>query len=190
MAGSSEGRRLPGIGAWVFSLFAMLFAFGAIVVAGQAWSRSNDAKDSVHQLAEGELVGHGISVGLQEYSMLVHPTTVAAGKVEFTIKNTGTMTHEMVLVRAPSVEALPRVATATADRAVGDVDEEAIPESDKPGEAEVKQGKTVNKTVALTAGTYVMFCNIDTKLPDGTVLNHFQRGMHEVITVVPSRSGP
>lgn len=165
MTGSGEDRRLRGVGAWVFSLFALLVAFGAIVVAGQAWSRSNDAKDSVHKLATGEILGHEISVGLQEYSMVVPPTTVAAGKVKFTIKNSGTMTHEIVLVRAPSVEALPRVAVATSDRLVGDVDEEAIPESDKPGEAEVKQGATTTKNFNLTPGTYVMICNIDTKLP-------------------------
>ncbi len=28
-----------------------------------------------------------------------------------------------------------------------------------------------------------MFCNIDTKQSDGTVINHFQMGMHSVITV-------
>lgn len=182
MSDSSADRKIPGVGTFVFALFAVIFAFGALVVASQAWSRSNDAKDAVHQLAEGELLSPKISVQLQEYTMIVHPTTVKAGKVEFTIKNAGTMTHEMVLIRAADVDALPRVAVATADRGVGDVNEEAIPESDKPGEAEVKQGKTVTKTLNLTAGTYVMFCNIDTKLPDGTVINHFQRGMHAVIT--------
>jgi uncharacterized cupredoxin-like copper-binding protein len=182
MSDPTADRKLPGVGAWVFSLFAVIFAFGAIVVAAQAWSRSNDAKDAVHQLAEGELLSPKISVQLQEYTMIVRPTTVKAGKVELTIKNAGTMTHEMVLVRTADVDALPRVKAATADRAVGDVDEEAIPESDKPGEAEVKHGQTVTKTLNLTAGTYVMFCNIDTKLPDGTTLNHFQRGMHAQIT--------
>ncbi len=46
----------------------------------------------------------------------------------------------------------------------------------------MKKGATVTKTIELTPGTYVMFCNIDTKLPDGTILNHFQRGMSAVIT--------
>jgi hypothetical protein len=27
-----------------------------------------------------------------------------------------------------------------------------------------------------------MFCNIDTVQPDGSVLNHFQRGMRSLIT--------
>ena len=32
--------------AWAFALLSMLLAFGAVLVAGQAWSRSNDAKDA------------------------------------------------------------------------------------------------------------------------------------------------
>jgi uncharacterized cupredoxin-like copper-binding protein len=179
------------LGSWIFSLFAMLFAFTAIVVASQAWTRSNDAKDAVNELAAGGLLGDHVNVRLQEYSIVVRPPAVKAGKVRFTIENKGTMTHEMVLLRAPSADALPKVtpesaATAAAlgadARLVGDVDEEAIPESDKPGEAQVEQGKTVTKTITLTPGTYVMICNIDTTLADGTVVSHFQRGMSAVMT--------
>jgi uncharacterized cupredoxin-like copper-binding protein len=179
---SSGDRDVLRIGSAIFALFAVILAFVAVVVASQAWSRSNDAKESVQKLVAGGLLGNRVTVGLQEYSMVVRPTTVKAGGVRFTIRNRGTMTHEMVLVRAADVAALPRVAVATAERAVGDVDEEAIPESDKPGEAEVEQGATVTKTIDLDPGTYVMFCNIDTQQPDGTVLNHFQRGMQAVIT--------
>jgi uncharacterized cupredoxin-like copper-binding protein len=175
-------RKVLGLGAWIFSLLALVLAFAALGLAAQARSRSNDAKDDVAKLVAGGLLGDQVNVSLQEYSMAVHPTAVKAGAVRFTIRNRGTMTHEMVLVRAPSAEALPKVTQATGERAVGDVDEEAIPEADKPGEAEVEQGATVTKTIRLTPGTYVMFCNIDTMLPDGTVLNHFQRGMHAVIT--------
>lgn len=171
------------VGSLIFSGLAVALAFVAVIVAGQAWSRSNDTKDKVQTLAEGGLLGHKVNVRLQEYSMAVAPTSVKAGKVDFEIKNAGTMTHEMVLVRAPNVEALPRVPVATSERAVGDVDEEAVPEADKPGEDEVKMGKTARKTIDLEAGTYVMFCNIDTPQPDGSVINHFQRGMHNVLTV-------
>jgi uncharacterized cupredoxin-like copper-binding protein len=170
------------VGSLILSLLAVVLAFVAVLVAGQAWSRSNDAKDQIHELAAGGLLGTKVNVRLQEYSMVVAPTAVKAGKVTFDIKNAGTMTHEMVLVRAASVEALPRVAVATDEREVGDIDEEAIPEADKPGEAEVEVGKATEKAITLTPATYVMFCNIDTALPDGTVLNHFQRGMYAVIT--------
>jgi uncharacterized cupredoxin-like copper-binding protein len=108
---------------------------------------------------------------------------VKAGEVTFAIRNTGTITHEMVLVRATDIAALPRVTVATAERAVGDVDEEAILEADKPGEAEVKAGASKSVTINLTPGTYTIFCNIDTKQSGGTIINHFQQGMHSIITV-------
>ncbi len=182
MSLSSGDRDVFHVGSLIFSLLAMLLAFVAVVVAGQAWSRSNDAKDQIHKVVAGGLLASKVNVRLAEYSMVVAPSTVRAGKVTFQVKNAGSMIHEMVLVRAPSVEALPRVTVVTAGRVVGDVNEEAIPESDKPGETEVEVGKTVTKAITLTAGTYVMICNIDTTLPGGAVLNHFQRGMYAVIT--------
>jgi uncharacterized cupredoxin-like copper-binding protein len=169
-------------GAFIFSGLALLLAFAALCLAGVAWTRSNDAKDSLRKLSAAGLLGHTTNVHLEEFSMTVAPATVKAGNVTFVIKNTGSITHEMVLVRAPDIAALPRVTVATADRAVGDVDEEAIPETDLPGEATVKAGATKTVTIKLTPGTYTMICNIDTKQSDGTVLNHFQRGMHSVIT--------
>jgi hypothetical protein len=167
----------------IFSLLALLLAFGGLVVASQAWRRADQARSDVTKLAAGSLLGTKVNVTMQEFSLLPRPDQVKAGTVQMTIHNAGTMTHEMVLVRAPSVAALPRVTVATAERAVGDVDEEAIPAADKMGETgDVKAGQTVVHTFHLTAGTYVMFCNIDDKLPDGTVLNHFQHGMSATIT--------
>ncbi len=72
---------------------------------------------------------------------------------------------------------------------MGDIDEEAIPEADLPGEAVVGVGKTVTKTIRLTPGAYVMFCNIDTTLPDGTVISHFQRGMTRCSRSADERAG-
>jgi len=170
-------------GTFIFSGLALLLAFAALAVSGVAWSRSNDTKDSLRTLSAGGLLGHKVNVHLQEFTMTVAPDSVKAGDVTFAITNTGTITHEMVLVRAPDIDALPRVTVATAERAVGDVDEEAIPEADLPGEATVKPGASKTVTITLTPGTYTMICNIDTKQSDGTVVSHFQRGMHSVITV-------
>ena len=166
----------------VFSLLAFLFAFAALVTAGQAWNRSNKARSDVARLVAGGTLAHQTTVALQEFSMAPRPDQVKADKVKFTVRNQGTITHEMVLVRAPSPGALPRVTTATADRAVGDVNEEAIAEADKAGETgDVKPGATVVKTFTLTPGTYVMFCNIDNTTSSG-VLNHFTHGMSATIT--------
>ena len=53
-----------------------------------------------------------ITVTLQEFTMLVLPSAETnAGTVRMKVINKGTLTHEMVLVRAASVTALPKVTT-------------------------------------------------------------------------------
>jgi len=179
----SEGDALTA-GTLVFAFLAMLLAFGALIVAAQAWSHSNDTKDPVAKLAAGGLLGTPVKVTLEEFTLTPHPNEVKAGQVRFSVDNVGSITHEMVLVRAPSAASLPTVATATADRAVSDVNEEAIPESDKIGETgDVATRTSTTKNFKLTRGTYVLFCNIDEHNPDGTVLNHFQHGMSDTIEV-------
>ncbi len=183
-SGPGTNREVWKVATTVFSLLAFLMAFCAVVVAGQAWSRSNAARSDVHRLAAGGLLGHTTTVVLQEFSMTPRPADVKAGSVKITVHNQGTITHEMVLVRAASPAALPRVTTATAERAVGDVDEEAIPKADTMGETgDVKAGATVVKRFTLTPGTYVMFCNIDNQSSGGAVLNHFNHGMSATLTV-------
>jgi len=177
-------RDVFGLGTFLFALLAMVFAFGALIVAGQAWSRSNDAKSAVAAVAAGGGTPSATTVTLQEFTMTPHAAALKAGDVRLTVNNVGSITHELVLVKAPSGSALPIVQTATPDRAVGDVNEEAIPASDKMGETgDVKPGQTVVKHFKLAPGTYVMFCNIDNTNPDGTNLNHFHQGMAATITV-------
>ena len=168
----------------MFSLTTLVLAFAALIVAAQAMSRSNDAKREVAQLSAGGAVATSGTVHLQEFAVLPSSLQYRAGKVTLSAKNVGTMTHEMVLVRAAGVGALPKVTVAGGERVVGDVDEEAVAKADTIGETgDVKVRQTVTKTFTLTRGTYVMFCNIDDKLPDGTVVSHFQRGMSATITV-------
>ncbi len=174
-----------GVGTFVFSLLAMLLAFAALITAGQAYSRSNRVSRRVTKVEAGGVIATSETVALQEFTIAAHPAVVKAGKVAFRVSNVGTITHELVLVRAESAAALPKVTKTGGERAVGDVDEEAIPEADKAGEAgDVPDGKQVGKTFDLSPGTYVMFCNIDTKNPDGTITNHFQEGMHATVTVI------
>jgi hypothetical protein len=171
-------------GTFIFSSLALVIAFGALVTAGIAYSRSDDAKHSVAKLAAGGVVPSTTKVTLEEFTIVPHPSVVKAGTVTIDVDNVGTVTHEMVLVRAANPDALPRVTTATPDRAVGDVDEEAIPAADKMGETgDVPPRGHVTKKFDLTPGTYVMFCNIDTQQSDGSVLNHFQHGMSATLIV-------
>jgi uncharacterized cupredoxin-like copper-binding protein len=121
-----------------------------------------------------------ITIKLQEFSITPLPSAeVKAGTVRMKATNKGTVTHEMVLVRAASAAALPKVTTGGGERKVGAVDEEAIPEKDTIGETgDVKAGKAVTKTFKLRPGRYVMFCNID-----DTTGNHFAEGMSSSFVV-------
>ncbi len=127
---------------------------------------------------------NGVQVTLQEYSIGVHTGPVHSGQVTLHVTNAGAMTHELVIIRAASASALPRVEEA-GERSVGAVNEEAIPDTDKMGETgDVAVGSSVTKTFTLPAGSYVMFCNIDTKIAGGTAFNHFKHGMVATLTVI------
>ena len=121
-----------------------------------------------------------LTVVLTEFTITPLPSAeTKAGTVRMKVVNKGTITHEMVMVRAASVTVLPKVTTSGGARMVGAVDEEAIPERNKMGETgDVKPGKTVTKTFKLKPGHYVMFCNID----DATG-NHFAHTMYAEFVV-------
>jgi uncharacterized cupredoxin-like copper-binding protein len=111
--------------------------------------------------------------------MKAHPASVKAGEVDFTAVNDGKVTHEMVVVRAPSASELP-IATD------GSADEKKISESNKVGEIEdIAAGTTKSATMSLAAGAYVIFCNVvDGKAPNS--ISHFQKGMSTQLTVTAS----
>jgi hypothetical protein len=61
-----------------------------------------------------------ITVKLEEFTITPLPSAEAkAGNVRIKAINTGTLTHEMVLVRAAALTALPKVTTSGGERAVG-----------------------------------------------------------------------
>jgi plastocyanin len=115
-----------------------------------------------------------MKVDLTEYSIKATPAHVKPGKVEIEAKNTGSLQHELVVVRANSLESLPLAKDGT-------VDEDKIAETDKMGEmGDIPAGSTVSKTFDLSDGTYVMFCNIDEGTPK---ILHFVKGMSTQFTV-------
>jgi hypothetical protein len=163
----------------------MVLAFAALVTAAQSESRSNAANKRVAKLAgDVVVVGSTAEVTLQEYSVVIHSGPVKSGTVKLHVANVGSISHELVIVRAASVSALPRVKKA-GERSVGAVDEEAIPKTDKMGETgDVAPRSSTTQRFKLPPGTYVIFCNIDTKIAGGTVFNHFVHGMVATLTVV------
>jgi len=173
-----------GAGAFIFSFLAVILAMAAVVTAGLAYSHADTVSHRLDKVATGGAIGSTAKVTLQEYGIKVTPGLVKAGTVKLDITNVGGITHELVIVRAPSIDALPVVKTA-GERSVGAVDEEAIPEADKMGESgDVKAQAHVSKQFKLPPGTYVMFCNIDNIAKDKTVTNHFVHGMKAMLTVV------
>lgn len=99
-----------------------------------------------------------------EFTIAPNPTSVAAGKVEFSVTNNGTMTHEMVVVPAP---AGGPAALAKADGSAN--------EAGALGEAkDVPSGQTKSVALELKPGKYVLLCNLP---------GHFAGGMRSEITV-------
>ena len=78
-----------GMGAWVFALLSVLFAFVAVVVAGQAFSRSNDAKSAVAEAS-------GTPVSLSEFKIDPSVIAVETGG-SLTAKNAGKATHNLAV---------------------------------------------------------------------------------------------
>jgi hypothetical protein len=176
-------REVFGVGTVVFAFIAMALAFAGLAIAAQAESRVKDANRRIDKLAASGVIGSTSKVTLQEFSIAAHPGLVQSGKVTLQVDNAGSITHELVVVRAASASALPTVKKA-GERSVGAVDEEAISKTDTIGETgDVPVGSTVTKTFDLAPGTYVIFCNIDNK-SSGTVLNHFVHGMVTTLVVV------
>jgi len=114
---------------------------------------------------------------LDEWTITADAAELPSGAQTITALNTGHHTHELVIVAASDVAALP-----TKDD--GSVDEQAL-EAVTVGEiADVAAGSTKRATFDLAPGTYVAFCNIvDTMGMGNMEHNHFDLGMHTTFTV-------
>jgi uncharacterized cupredoxin-like copper-binding protein len=99
-----------------------------------------------------------------EQFLTVDPVSVKAGKVTFTFTNTGTRQHEMIVLKTD--EAFDQLRVDDANKVSEDASIGEIPETDK--------GKTVTTTFDLTAGKYVLVCNIE---------KHYAQGMRSAFTV-------
>ena len=130
---------------------------------------SGDSKDkqeaaATTAAAAAPEVGDGpVKVDLNEWAIKPSATEVQAGKVQFIASNSGTMEHEMVVIRT--------------DKAADDLGDGArVPEAGSLGEIEeFGAGKTETKTLTLAPGHYALVCNID---------GHYKQGMHADIEAV------
>ncbi len=78
-----------GMGAWVFASLALILGLGALIVAGQALTQSDDAKDIAN-------ASQGTQVTLKEFT--IDPSTIAVDTGgSLTVKNAGTVTHNLAV---------------------------------------------------------------------------------------------
>ena len=118
-----------------------------------------------------------VNVTLTEWAVIVDKTTVPAGNVFFHVTNAGTQfKHEFVVIKTDlAPDALPADAT-------GRVDEEAGAGITYIGEVEeLDIGATGDVSLPLTAGKYVLICNIVESGSDHQ--SHYNMGMRVAFTV-------
>ena len=81
------------------------------------------------------------------------PTTLSAGTVEFAVKNAGSSEHEFVVIKGSYAD-LPKTAN-------GAVLEDQLGAGALVGRtARIKEGSSETKSFTVTAGKYVLLCNL------------------------------
>lgn len=110
-----------------------------------------------------------VGVTLKEMSIAPSQTFAIAGPVTFTVTNSGTVVHELVVLKTDIPEgSIP----ARAD------DPSKAQEPGNVGEAaDIDPGKTETVTFTLDPGKYVLICNQP---------GHYAAGMHTSFTVLPT----
>ena len=115
--------------------------------------------------------GGTVAVTLQEWAVVPAEASVAAGDVTFEIENKGQETHEFVVIKTDlGALDLP----TEDDGSVSETGEgmEVVDEAE-----DIPAGESVDLTVSLEPGHYVLICNILEEEEDGEHESHFQMGM-------------
>jgi uncharacterized cupredoxin-like copper-binding protein len=119
--------------------------------------------------------GTTIAVTLQEWAVLPAQSSAPAGDITFTVANEGPDdVHEFVVLKTDlDPGALPTAADGSVDETGEGI--EVIDEIE-----DIAVGATMDVTVTLDAGSYVLLCNIYTAEEDEA---HYQMGMRTAFTV-------
>jgi CheY-like chemotaxis protein len=147
----SDPRRPPPM-SLQRSRIAALAALGALAVAAPvsiADPRSN-----------------GVSARLGEFSIKLNRSTASHGRITFSIRNTGEVEHEFIVLETGlKADKLPRRGGTAEEGAAGRVVDEA---------EGIEPGKTAKLTVRLKPGRYVLLCNLP---------GHYAGGMRTALRV-------
>jgi uncharacterized cupredoxin-like copper-binding protein len=99
--------------------------------------------------AAGGAGGGNVNVSLKEFVVTPKPTSIAAGKVTFKVKNTGSLEHELVVLKTNTAPGKLKVKNSKAV------------ETGKVGQVgPLKPGKSGTLAKTLAKGKYVLLCNV------------------------------
>jgi len=157
------------------SILILIVAALAAVAIGACGSDDDDGDDGGATTGAGTeteaAAGAGaVTVEMGDFFFDPKDVTTDAGSVTISAPNIGQVEHELVLFKSDADPASLPVAG-------GEVDEEALEEqgAEEAGEIEdVAPGETKEHGFELTAGKYVMFCNVPA---------HYEQGMYGSVTV-------
>jgi uncharacterized cupredoxin-like copper-binding protein len=109
--------------------------------------------------------GGTVNVTLTDSKITTDRTNVPAGSVTFVVKNAGTTTHELVVVKTDTA----------ADKIPAGEEAGLVSEDGSQGETgDLDKGASKSITFKLEPGKYVLICN---------QLGHYAMGMHVPFTV-------
>ena len=145
--------------------------------SGSGTGVASGSGTEVEECEPGDPTDPALTVALEEYQIVPEEDEITSGPTRFRALNSGKETHELYVIAAKSIEALPL------DRK-GSVDTEKLEEKGRLlGELEgIPSGQSCDLEVDLEPGTYVLLCNLRSRGNDG-VENHFLQGMRARIKV-------
>jgi uncharacterized cupredoxin-like copper-binding protein len=166
-------RRVRSRGGTIGALFAIV----ALAAACGGTSTGGGSAGAASPSAAGATTST-VNVTLQEFAVIPDVASVPAGTVTFVAKNTGPEdVHELVVLKTDlAADALPvdKDGKVTEDVAgitlIGEVED-------------IEVGASKEAALDLTAGKYVLLCNILQTEPDGSLEAHYKVGMRTAFEV-------
>jgi hypothetical protein len=124
-----------------------------------------------------------VNVTLSDGSIITDPPTIPKGTVEFTLKNNGQKTHDLVILRTNiPPDQLPTKSDGSVNTDAADITLEHTVDA-------IDSGDTTGRTFQMEPGTYVLISNlVDDN--NGTKTAQYGQGMHTSFTVTESSGSP
>jgi uncharacterized cupredoxin-like copper-binding protein len=169
---------------------ALIFGLILVFAGGLLLACSGDDDDDATETGEGQMEGMEhmaepgvvspkpddavqVNVTLREWAVAPSQATVEAGKVYFLVENAGPEhPHEMVIVRTD----LGPLDLPFQDNKVPEDEVDIVDEIE-----EFAPDSSASLTVELTAGKYLLICNISEEDPE--IGSHYKKGMVAAFTV-------